>query len=67
MLGLRSVRAAQRQTVRQLQRQPRTLGRRWASSGDSGLHGAADNALNRERQAVKEHAAGTSGMYGYIS
>lgn len=35
--------------------------RRYASSG-SNLSGAADNAFNRERQAVKEHAAGTAGM-----
>lgn len=46
----------------------RTIQRRWGSSGTapSGigsqpLQGAADNAFNRERSAVKEHAAATSG------
>jgi len=37
--------------------------RRSASTGSSGLHGAEDNAFNRERLAVKEHAAATSGEY----
>lgn len=34
--------------------------RRFAST-ESGFTGAEDNAFNRERQAVKEHAAATSG------
>ena len=37
--------------------------RRSASTGSTGLHGAEDNAFNRERLAVKEHAAATSGEY----
>jgi len=37
--------------------------RRFASSESSGFHGAEDNAFNRERQAVKDHAAATSGPY----
>jgi len=38
--------------------------RRWTSGiGAEGMHGAADNAFNRERAAVKAHAAATSGMY----
>ena len=37
--------------------------RRFASTGSSGLHGAEDNAFNRERLAVKQHAAATSGEY----
>jgi cytochrome c oxidase subunit 6a len=37
--------------------------RRFASTGSSGLHGAEDNAFNRERLAVKEHAAATSGEF----
>lgn len=39
---------------------PRQFGRRQLST-ESGLHGAADNAFNRERAAVKDHAAATSG------
>jgi cytochrome c oxidase subunit 6a len=35
--------------------------RRAASTESSGLSGAQDNAFNRERQAVKDHAAATSG------
>jgi hypothetical protein len=36
--------------------------RRFASS-ESGFTGAEDNAFNRERKAVKDHAAATSGEY----
>jgi len=36
--------------------------RRFASTESSAFHGAEDNAFNRERQAVKDHAAATSGM-----
>ena len=36
--------------------------RRWASQGQPEFEGAADNAFNRERAAVKAHAAATSGM-----
>lgn len=40
----------------------RQLGRRQLhGAGQSGFQGAADNAFNRERAAVKEHAAATSG------
>jgi hypothetical protein len=35
--------------------------RRFASHAESGLKGVEDNAFNRERQAVKAHAAATSG------
>lgn len=35
--------------------------RRWASQ--THFEGAADNAFNRERAAVKQHAAETSGAY----
>ena len=35
--------------------------RRFASTESSGFHGAEDNAFNRERKAVKDHAAATSG------
>jgi cytochrome c oxidase subunit 6a len=37
--------------------------RRLASSESSAFHGAEDNAFNRERKAVKDHAAASSGMY----
>ena len=40
---------------------PRALQRRLGSTEQSGFHGAEDNAFNRERKAVKEHAAATSG------
>ncbi|GAM87149.1 hypothetical protein ANO11243_051700 [Dothideomycetidae sp. 11243] len=40
-------------------RQLRTQ-RRFASSGGARLEGSADNAFNRERNAVKDHAAATS-------
>ena len=40
------------------------LQRRFASfEGQPNLSGAADNAFNRQRQAVKAHAAATSGLY----
>ena len=40
-----------------------TFQRRLASSGgQTPLTGAADNAFNRERLAVKQHAAESSGM-----
>lgn len=61
MLGLRSIRTATpalSQTFRQPIRQQ--VAKRWESSSNE-LHGTADNAFNRERQAVKEHAAATSG------
>jgi hypothetical protein len=35
--------------------------RRFASSESSAFKGAEDNAFNRERHAVKEHAVGTTG------
>ncbi|KAK3071844.1 hypothetical protein LTR53_007906 [Teratosphaeriaceae sp. CCFEE 6253] len=37
--------------------------RRWASE----LHGAEDNAFNRERQAVKDHASATSDLWRKLS
>jgi cytochrome c oxidase subunit 6a len=35
--------------------------RRFASSESTVLKGAEDNAFNRERQAVKDHAVATTG------
>ena len=59
MLGLRTLRATAplaRQTIRQ------PLTRRYATeTSGGGLKGAADNPFNREREAVKNHAAGTAG------
>jgi len=41
-----------------------TAARRWTSGiGAKGFEGAADNAFNRERAAVKQHAADTSGKW----
>lgn len=40
-----------------------TAQRRLASGEMPKLTGAADNAFNRERMAVKQHAAGSSGAY----
>ncbi|KAK4539835.1 hypothetical protein LTR36_010296 [Oleoguttula mirabilis] len=59
MIGLRSFqRTARTPAFRQLG------ARRWQSMGvgEKGLEGAADNAFNRERAAVKDHAAASSGM-----
>ncbi|KAF2482053.1 cytochrome c oxidase subunit VIa [Neohortaea acidophila] len=57
MYALRSVRIAS-PTFRQV------VARRYASQAPpSHLSGATDNAFNRERQAVKEHAAATSDLW----
>lgn len=40
----------------------RSAGRRWYSASETTFTGAQDNAFNRERAAVKAHAAATSGM-----
>lgn len=39
--------------------------RRFNSSAAKGLEGPADNAFNRERAAVKQHAADTSGKWDW--
>ena len=39
------------------------LQRRFASSGPPKLEGPMDNAFNRERLAVKAHAAESAGIY----
>ncbi|OCK83146.1 cytochrome c oxidase subunit VIa [Lepidopterella palustris CBS 459.81] len=44
-----------------------TIRSRFYSSEPSGLSGAADNAFNRERQAVKAHAAATSDLWRKLS
>jgi hypothetical protein len=44
-----------------------TAARRWSSGiGAKGLEGPADNAFNRERAAVKQHAADTSGEWNAL-
>lgn len=60
-------RAIQRQSQRfasQL-RSPaiRTPAQRRFASTENAFKGAEDNAFNRERKAVKDHAAGSSGEY----
>lgn len=58
MLGLRT--AARASTALPAFRNQ--AARRWTSGiGAKGLEGPADNAFNRERAAVKQHAADTSG------
>ena len=37
-----------------------------APAGESGFTGAADNAFNRERAAVKHHAAESSGKCSIV-
>ncbi|EPE31918.1 Mitochondrial cytochrome c oxidase subunit VIa [Glarea lozoyensis ATCC 20868] len=41
--------------------------RRFASHGESTLKGVEDNAFNREREAVKAHAAATSDLWRKLS
>ena len=68
MFGLRSIRTASPVLRSSLARSPRQVGaRRWASGEAGELKGAADNAFNRERQAVKDHAAATAGITSYPS
>ena len=44
-----------------------TIQRHFASGEGVKLTGPADNAFNRERQAVKQHAAATSGTSDFVS
>jgi len=61
MLGLR---ALQRTTAAPAFRRQLIAQRRWTSGVEhKEFTGAADNAFNRERAAVKEHAAGSSGEF----
>jgi len=39
----------------------------FASTESSGFHGAEDNAFNRERKAVKDHAAGSTDLWRKLS
>jgi cytochrome c oxidase subunit 6a len=70
MLGLRTAARAARPAFRTQQpiQAVKPSGKRFTSGiGEKGLQGAADNAFNRERQAVKDHAAGTSGMLSSLA
>jgi hypothetical protein len=54
---------AQRALIRSARRLPRQLPtKRSYASQDANLHGAQDNAFNRERAAVKHHAEQTSSI-----
>lgn len=65
MLGLRTLRTA---PIRQFKPHAQLGAKRWTSGvGEHGLSGAADNAFNRERAAVKDHAAATSGTWWILS
>ncbi|KAI4207719.1 MAG: hypothetical protein LQ346_000369 [Caloplaca aetnensis] len=44
-----------------------TIPRRFASGEMPKLTGAADNAFNRERMAVKQHAAASSDLWRKLS
>ena len=62
---------SQRAVVRTAQslRSPATRAafqKRFASSTENAFAGAEDNAFNRQRKAVKDHAAATSGMYIFV-
>ncbi|KAK0256614.1 hypothetical protein LTS16_006599 [Friedmanniomyces endolithicus] len=65
MLGLR---ALQRTTAAPAFRRQLIAQRRWTSGVEhKEFTGAADNAFNRERAAVKEHAAGSSDLWRKMS
>lgn len=63
MLAQRSLLRASQRVSQQIQSPAirSSFQRRLASSSGPPLTGPADNAFNRERQAVKAHAAATSG------
>ena len=60
MIGIRALRTATPALGRR-GFQSSTVRRDVGGIGEKGLQGAADNAFNRERAAVKEHAGATSG------
>jgi hypothetical protein len=72
MLGLRTAARVARPAFR-AQQPVQILSKRFESAttgtgglGAKGSHGPVDNAFNRERQAVKDHAAGTSGTHLHL-
>lgn len=64
MLGLRSAQRTFTPAVRGLRQQTQ---KRFSSGNAPNLSGAADNAFNRERAAVKDHAAATSDLWRKLS
>ncbi|KAK4950117.1 hypothetical protein LTR10_011094 [Elasticomyces elasticus] len=60
MIGLRAFQRSTPTLRAQFAGKQQFIQRRWASE-TTNFQGAADNAFNRERQAVKDHASGTSG------
>ncbi|KAK3645465.1 hypothetical protein LTR22_014727 [Elasticomyces elasticus] len=61
MIGLRAFQRSTPTVRAQFAGKQQLVQRRWASE-TTNFQGAADNAFNRERQAVKDHASGTSGV-----
>jgi cytochrome c oxidase subunit 6a len=61
MFPQRTILRASQRYAGQLRTVRTNFQRRLASTEQSTLHGAEDNAFNRERLAVKQHAAETSG------
>ncbi|KAG9247392.1 cytochrome c oxidase subunit VIa [Calycina marina] len=45
----------------------RSIQRRFASTEESAFVGAEDNAFNRERKAIKDHASSTSDLWRKLS
>ncbi|KAA6408231.1 MAG: cytochrome c oxidase subunit VIa [Lasallia pustulata] len=69
MLAQRSLLRASQRVSQQIQSPAirSSFQRRLASSSGPPLTGPADNAFNRERQAVKAHAAATSDLWRKLS
>jgi len=61
MIGLRAFQRTAVPTLRRAAVQQRRGLADTSGIGAKGFEGAADNAFNRERAAVKQHAAETSG------
>ncbi|KAK3656384.1 hypothetical protein LTR56_003086 [Elasticomyces elasticus] len=66
MIGLRAFQRSTPTIRAQFAGKQQLVQRRWASE-TTNFQGAADNAFNRERQAVKDHASGTSDLWRKMS
>ncbi|KAK4892929.1 hypothetical protein LTR17_004815 [Elasticomyces elasticus] len=66
MIGLRAFQRSTPTLRAQFAGKQQLIQRRWASE-TTNFQGAADNAFNRERQAVKDHASGTSDLWRKMS
>ncbi|KAK3635453.1 hypothetical protein LTR56_014737 [Elasticomyces elasticus] len=66
MIGLRAFQRSTPTVRAQFAGKQQLVQRRWASE-TTNFQGAADNAFNRERQAVKDHASGTSDLWRKMS